>query len=96
MLSYLEHFPFNQKFQKLWVGRRKEQKFSRINFWNFGYTSQVVLTFQKIGTIGKLGFQCLSVVNVWKFQSETEWNSWVQLGWYNQPENSGVTVPFAT
>ena len=33
------------------------------------------------------GLQYLSVVNFWKFLSETEWNGSVHPGWYNHPEN---------
>ena len=31
--------------------------------------------------------QYLSVINFWKFLSETEWNDSVPPGWCNQPEN---------
>jgi len=69
-------------------------------FRNLGVPREIVPTFRKIRTTGifgnyclkKIGFQYFSVVNYWKFPSETEWNGSIQPGWYNKPTGK-FTVP---
>ena len=76
------------------TGKFSEEKVHLLRWTAFSGRTVLIGNYCSIGL--NFALQYLSVINFWKFLSETEWNGSVRPGWCNQPEISRFTVPFTT